>query len=128
MATSTMQNSTESMKGGTSKKAVAAKRKVQARTTVKGKTRPKSADGLSTQLYRQGRDAVSSVYDSAAKVGARAGRAMPDLRGNLDLRARSQSLYTTMEEHPFVIGAVGLGVGMVLAALLPSVSSPRRQR
>ena len=128
MATSTMQNSTEGMKGSTAKKAVTAKRKVQARTTIKGKTRAKSSDGLSTQLYRQGRDAVSSVYDSAAKVGARAGRAMPDLRGNLDLRARSQSLYTTMEEHPFVIGAVGLGVGMVLAALLHSPGSQRHQR
>jgi hypothetical protein len=32
-----------------------------------------------------------------------------------------------MEERPIVMGAVGLGVGMVLAALLPSFSN-RRQK
>jgi hypothetical protein len=123
MATSTMQNSTESMRGSTPKKAVKGKRKVQARSIAKRKV--KAHEGLTTQLYRQGRDAVSSAYDSAAKAGARAGNAVPKLPGNLHLRSRSQSLYTMMEERPLVMGAVGLGVGMVLAALLPSMSNHR---
>jgi hypothetical protein len=123
MATSTMQNSTENMRGSTPRKAVKGKRKVQARGSVKPKV--KTHEGLTTQLYRQGREAVSSAYDSAAKAGARAGRAMPKLRENLHLRSRSQSLYTMMEERPLVMGAVGLGAGMVLAALLPSMGSHR---
>jgi hypothetical protein len=123
MATSTMQNRTESTRGSTPKKAVKSKRKVQARGSVKPKV--KTHEGLTTQLYRQGREAVSSAYDSAAKAGARAGGAMPKLRENLHLRSRSQSLYTMMEERPLVMGAVGLGAGMVLAALLPSMGSHR---
>jgi hypothetical protein len=121
MATSTMQNTTETKRANAPKKAV--KSKVQARGSVKRKG--KAREGLTTQLYRQGRDAVSSAYDSAAKAGARASSAMPKLSGNLHLRSRSQSLYTMMEERPLVMGAVGLGVGMVLAALLPSLSSHR---
>jgi hypothetical protein len=123
MATSMMQNSTESMRGSAPKKAVKSKRKVQARGSVKRKA--KAREGLTTQLYRQGRDVVSSAYDSAAKASARAGSAMPKLGENLHLRSRSQSLYTMMEQRPLVMGAVGLGVGMVLAALLPSMSSHR---
>lgn len=123
MATSTMQNSTESMRGSTPRKAVKSKRKLQAHGSIKRKD--KAREGLTTQLYRQGRDAVSSAFDSAAKASARAGSAMPKLPGNLHLRSRSQSLYTMMEERPLVMGAVGLGVGMVLAALLPSMGSHR---
>jgi hypothetical protein len=122
MATSTMQNSTESVRGSAPKK-IATKRKVQARGSIKRKG--KASEGLTMQLYRQGRDGVSSAYDSAAKASARAGSAMPKLRGNLHLLSRSQSVYAMMEERPLVMGAVGLGVGMVLAALLPSMGSHR---
>jgi hypothetical protein len=99
---------------------------VKARAVSKRRARAEAPEGLGAQLYRQGRDAVSGVYDSAATVGARASKAMPKLRGNLHLRSRGQSIYSTMEEHPLVIGAVGLGVGMVLAALLPSAKNLRR--
>ncbi len=125
MATSTLQNSTESVKRNSSKKA--AKRKMQMRTGLKNKGKDKPAGGFTTQLYRNGRDAVASAYDSAAKAGARASNAMPNVRGNLHLRSRSQSLFTMMEERPLVMGAVGLGVGMVMAALLPSMSNHRHQ-
>lgn len=127
MATSTMQNSTDSLKGHTSRKAAKSKI-VKSRTAVKRKSKPKVSEGLSAQIYRQGRDVASSVYDSASKAGTRASRALPDIRSNLKVRERGQSLYTTMEEHPFVIGAVGLGVGMVLAALLPSANTTRHKR
>jgi hypothetical protein len=125
MATSTMQGSSESMKRSTSKKA--AKREVQTRTSLKSKGKDKPAGGFTTQLYRHGRDAVASAYDSAAKAGARASNAIPNVRGNFQLRSRSQSLFTMMEERPLVMGAVGLGVGMVMAALLPSMSSHHHQ-
>lgn len=126
MATSTTQNSPESIKGNTPRKTAKVTPKAQARASLKRKG--KAADGLTTKLYRQGRNAVSSAYDSAAKAGARATSALPELPGNLHLRSRSQSLYHLMEERPLVMGAVGLGVGMVLAALLPSFSSQRHQR
>ena len=83
---------------------------------------------MTVNLSTQGKDAVSSVYDSAAKAGARASKAMPDLRVNLDLRSSSRSMYSMMEERPLVVGAVGLGVGMMLAALFPSVTGQRQQR
>jgi tetrahydromethanopterin S-methyltransferase subunit F len=127
MATSTVQSNLENNRAAANKKAAKTRNKMKARA-VTGKTRAKTAESLSAQLYRQGRDAVSGAYDSAAKAGAKASRAMPDLRYNLDLRSRSQSLYSTMEAHPIVIGAVGLGVGMVLAALLPSTGKLRSRR
>lgn len=127
MTTSAMQNISENKKGKLSKGSI--KPKVRARSN--GKKTGAKADGLAAKLYHQGRDAVSSAYDSAAKAGAKAGakasRALPHLPNDLHLRSRGQSFYTMMEERPIVMGAVGLGVGMVLAALLPSFSSDRRK-
>lgn len=123
MTTSTMQNTSENKKGKLSKATI--KRKVQARAN--GKKTGAKADGLAANLYHQGRDAVSNAYDSAAKLGAKAGRSLPHLPNDLHLRSRGQSVYTMMEERPIVMGAVGLGVGMVLAALLPSFSSHRQK-
>lgn len=127
MVTSTMQKSPDNLKDSISRKSTKPKI-AKTRSTVKGKSKLKASERLRDQIYRQGREAVSTVYESASEVGARASRAMPDLRHNLNLRARSQSLYTTVEEHPLVIGAVGLGVGMVLAALLPSANTTRHKR
>lgn len=123
MATTTLQNSTETTRGGNPPKAVKAKRKLQARRSSKI-----PAEALTSRLYREGRDAVSSAYDSATEAGARARIALPKLRNKLHLRERSQSAFTMMEERPLVLGAVGLGVGMVLATLLPSFSSHRSKR
>lgn len=123
MATTTTQNGTESTKGIKPRVSVKGKRKVQSRGRGK-----KAAEGLATRLYRSGKDAMSSAYDSAADAGMKAGRSLPKLRTNLHLRDRSQSLYTMMEERPLVMGAVGLGVGIVLAALLPSMGSSRSRR
>ncbi len=123
MTTSAMQNISENKKGKLSKGSI--KPKVRARSN--GKKTGAKADGLAAKLYHQGRDAVSSAYDSAAKAGAKASRALPHLPNDLHLRSRGQSFYTMMEERPIVMGAVGLGVGMVLAALLPSFSSDRRK-
>ena len=125
MVTTSMQNSSETLKRSTSKKAVPKKRNGQARS---GKSKNKTSAQLTAHLYEQGKNAISSVYDSAAKVGARASKAMPNIRGNLDLRSRSHSIYTVMEERPLVAGAVGLGVGIMLAALLPVATGHRQQR
>lgn len=124
MVTTSMQNSSETLKGGTSKKTVPKKRNVQARS---GKSKNKTSAELNAHLYEQGKVALSSVYNSAAKAGARASKAMPNKRGNLDLRLRSRSIYSMMEERPLVAGAVGLGVGIMLAALLPLSTGHRPQ-
>ncbi len=123
MATSTTQKNTDNLKATKPKAAkVGSTLKHKAKAKARASTRP------GAQIYRQGRDAVSGIYDSASKASARAKRGMPDLRSTLDVRAHSQSLYTTIEEHPFVMGAVGLGVGMVLAALLPSANAIGQKR
>lgn len=123
MATTTTQSNSENTKNSRPTKSIRAKGKVKTRRTVKT-----SPEGMTAKLYREGKDAVSSAFDSASIAGVRVGKALPKLRNNLHLRARSQSLYTMMEERPLVLGAVGLGVGMVLAGLLPSVSSYRHKR
>ncbi len=124
MVTTSTQNSSENVKGGASKKAVPKKRNRQARS---GKGKHKTSVELTAHLYEQGKNAISSVYDSAAKAGARASKAMPNIRGNLDLRSHSRSVYSMIEERPLVLGAVGLGVGIMLAALLPLASVHRQQ-
>jgi hypothetical protein len=123
----TTQISVDTPKRSSLKKNAKPARAAKARAKRKSALHNSESEGLGAQLYRQGREAMSGAYDSASKVGSRASKAMPSLRGNLDLRSRSQSLYQTMEEHPFVIGAVGLGVGMVLAAMLPSVDRLRHR-
>jgi protein-disulfide isomerase-like protein with CxxC motif len=123
MATTTLQNISEAIRGSRPAKAIKAKRKLQARRRNK-----KAVEAVATKLYRDGRDAVSSAYDSATQAGVRARIALPKLRNKLHLRERSQSVYTMMEERPLVLGAVGLGVGMVLATLLPSFRSHRSKR
>jgi hypothetical protein len=120
MATTTLQNTSEAAKGSKPAKAIAAKRKLGARSRKK---EPVAA--VATKLYREGRDAVSNAYDSATQAGARARIALPKLGSKLHLRERSQSVQTMVDEHPLILSAVGLGVGMVLATLLPSFSSHR---
>jgi hypothetical protein len=128
MATTTMQSETETTKRSGPRKVAKTKRAVKARAAPRRKAKTDTSEGLGTQLYRQGRDAVSGVYDTASTLGTRARRAMPKLRGGVDLRSRRESVYSTMEEHPLVIGAVGLGVGMVLAAMLPSMNRRNSHR
>jgi hypothetical protein len=123
MANSATQNSSDTVKTTGARKAGGGKRKV-AKAGSSSKARSKAQHENSSSLYQQGRDALSGAYDTASK----AGRSLPKLSGELHLRQRGQSLYTMMEERPLVLGAVGLGVGIVLATLLPSMSHSRSHR
>ncbi len=123
MANSATQNSSDTVKKPGARKARSATRKV-AKAGSSSKGRRKVQNGHSSSLYQQGRDALSGAYDTAAK----AGRSLPKLSGDLHLRERGQSVYAMMEERPLVMGAVGLGVGIVLATLLPSMNHPRSHR
>lgn len=130
MVSTTVQSNTTANKGGAPKKARSGKRKVASRArAANGRSRTRRArgassnrsQGMTAQLYRQGRDMVSGAYETAAK----AGRSMPR---SIGLRARGKSAYSMLEERPLVMGAVGIGVGMVLGALLPSMTSHRGRR
>jgi hypothetical protein len=127
MVTATMPNTAEKSRAPTRAKVAKGKSRVKARSSGKKRAKATVPEGLTAQVYRQGREAISGAYDTAASAGSRVRRGMPKLGGNLHLRSRGQSLYATMEEHPYVIGAVGLGVGMVLAAFMPMTSSYRRK-
>jgi hypothetical protein len=96
--------------------------KTPRKKTRKATKRGVKANGdMASQFYQQGRDAVTGSYDSAVK----AGRSFPQMAKSLRRSTRDQSFYTMLEERPLVLGAVGLGVGMVVAAILPSMTSHR---
>jgi hypothetical protein len=114
MATSTVQNATETVKKNL-KKAGGANAKTKRGRPVGRKSRTGETETMTAQLYRQGKDAVAGAYETATL----AGRALPSTR---QIREQGQSVYSMMEERPLVMGAVGLGVGIALAALLPSMS------
>ena len=63
------------------------------------------------QAYRQGRRVAKRVY-------AAAGNAMHDVR----MPAR-RDLESFAEQNPLVLGAVGLGLGVVIGTLLPRYTS-----
>lgn len=70
-------------------------------------------------LLARSKNAVSDAYDWAADS---AERVMPD----------RSSFQTMMAEKPFVVGAVGLGIGAVIGMLLPdrlteSLSLPKKR-
>jgi hypothetical protein len=122
MATSTVQHASD-MASKSLKKTRAVKSKAKAGRPFGTKNRTKNGESMSAQLYRQGKDAVAGVYETAAK----ASRAMPKIPSTRELRQQGQSVYSMMEERPLVMGAVGLGVGIALAALLPSLKHSGKQ-
>jgi hypothetical protein len=122
MATSTIQSSSETPKAP-SKKARTVKRNAGSGVT-KGRSRNKNSESMTSKIIRQGKDAVSGAYDTAAK----ARRSMPKMPSARELRDSGHSVYSMMEERPLVLGAVGLGVGIALAALLPSLKHNDNRR
>ena len=123
MATSTVQSTSDTTKN-IAKKARGVKTKAKAGRPVGTKNRAKDAESMTSQIYRQGKDAMSGAYDTATK----ARRAMPRMPSARELREQGQSVYSMMEERPLVLGVVGLGVGIALAALLPSMTRNGRHR
>jgi hypothetical protein len=125
MVNTAIQNSTDSAKPAARKKSAPAKRKNASRkAVVSAKARNGNSKGISSKLYRQGRKAVAGVYDAANTLGS----SLPSMPRNLHLRERGQSMYDMVENKPLVFGVVGLGVGMVIAALLPSMHNRNSHR
>jgi len=73
----------------------------------------------SDQALRQGRRAIAKAYDWADE----ATHMVPRLR---DLRLPRRGDFGAIREaNPLLLGAVGLGIGIVLASLMPSRFSAR---
>ncbi len=124
MVNTSTQTSSDTAKSAVPKKSTSSKRKVSARKNgSSAKSRGKNSQGMTAKLYRQGRDVMESAYDAASGIGS----SLPKISGNLDLRKRGQSIYSAVENKPLIFGAVGLGVGIVLAALMPSLSNHNTQ-
>jgi hypothetical protein len=70
--------------------------------------------GRAEQLLRQGKRVVNKAYDWAGD----AGRAVPRLTKQLRLPQRSDLDDLT---NPLVVGAIGLGIGVVLGTLMPQM-------
>jgi hypothetical protein len=121
MATTPNQTGTDKPRRESVKKQ---KRRKRSATTRNGNGRGNANGGMTTQLYRQGRDMVASAYDGATRAGSN----LPKLARRMHLRSRGQSIYAAIEERPIVMGVVGLGVGMVIAALLPSMTRSHHNR
>lgn len=68
-------------------------------------------------LLRQGREALSGAYDQARSTG----RSIRRMGSDIDLGASRRSVAHMIEDNPLVLGAVGLGIGMVIGAMMPSV-------
>ena len=117
MVDTSVQNSNPASKTSGRSKFVSSKRKsASAKNGATRKTRGKNQQGLTSKLYSQGRNAVEGAYNTASDIGS----SLPKISRNLHLRDRSQTVYDMIENKPLIFGAVGLGVGMVIAALLPT--------
>jgi hypothetical protein len=117
-----------------------------ARSKIARKTRPASrkaaasAKRASTSASRRPSQSTFAGYsDSAARLIARgkeafgnayawageASSALPKATRDLGLPDQ-KSLKTMIDERPLIIGAVGLGIGVALGSMLPTVGLPNR--
>jgi hypothetical protein len=125
MVNTSVQTNTDKAKPGSPKRTAVQKRKSAARKNGKSaKSRSRTQMGVTESVYRHGRNAVTGAYKSASEMGG----SLPKMARNMHLRERGQSMYDMVEKKPLVFGAVGLGVGMVIAALLPSMGNRNSHR
>lgn len=85
-----------------------------------------SSGGIAARVLSRGRKAAGSAYDWAAEGASRAiplaSRSMPDQR----------TVQRLVDERPYMLGALGLGIGAMIGLMLPSplhaVSRPSPRR
>lgn len=106
------------------RKRASAKRSSKVSNRRKGaRSRTASASGRSStdRMLRQGR----SVMNRAYSIAEEARRAMPRMP-RVDLRLPRRSDFDALTDaNPLVIGAIGLGLGVVLGTLMPQRVSGR---
>lgn len=97
-------------------------------STRKAAPRPRNAAGLfeygesASRFLARSQQALASAYDWAGSKGRRIPEAikrahLPDAR----------SLQSLAEEKSAILGAVGIGVGILIGAMLPSMGSSSRR-
>lgn len=108
----------------TRQSAAARKRRSTSTTKQSARANGRAGSTSASKFLKQGRDALSGAYDQVSS----ASRSLPNMtRYVTDGRSR-QSITRMIEERPLVLGAVGLGIGMVLAALIPSMRGSHNDR
>ncbi len=118
-----------------------------AKAKVARKTKPESrklaasakrASRAATKRLSKGQSTFAGYSDSAARLIARgkeafgdayawageAGSALP--KATRDHLPDQKSLKTMIDERPLIIGAVGLGIGVALGSMLPTIRLPGR--
>jgi hypothetical protein len=103
-----------------------AKNKVGNKKSKRARTKASSAAfaerTTNGDLLSKGRRAMGDAYDWAQQKG----HYLPSAS---DLHLPDQRAIRNMvEERPLMLGAIGLGIGMVIGAMLPSYGSPRTGR
>jgi hypothetical protein len=124
---------TSNAKAQISKIAKPAKRK--ASTAVKGISRSvKNPNGKTQSMLAGYSDSAQRLISrSKAAFGDAsewAGKTLPRAARNLGVPDQ-RSVQTFMAEKPLIVGAVGIGIGVVLGAMLPAVGSkaaPKRRK
>jgi hypothetical protein len=122
----------------------AAKSKIARKTRPASRKTAASAKRASRSASRRpspGQSTFAGYSDSAARLIARgkaafgdayawageASSALPKATRDLGLPDQ-RSLKTMIDERPLIIGAVGLGIGVALGSMLPTVSLPGRRK
>lgn len=119
---STKTSTSRSRKSGRRSRRASASRQSGSKRSARSRSSRRS-NGVANTLMAGGRSALNQAYNlagQAGNAGSRAIRNMPD----------SRSLQTMMDERPLLLGAVGLGIGVLIGAMLPSIhgSSGHQQR
>ena len=73
-----------------------------------------SARAAASDTMTAATEAVSGTYRSGIDAASRAGDQVSE-----SFRQSKESLFETMESHPFLVGGVGLVIGAVIASALP---------
>lgn len=121
MVTNTTQDTSKVLKAEALKKIRGIKAKPKSfKRSRKTKANGSTANNITGQAYRSGKNVLVSAYHSAEEVSSKVRRAMPRL--NLSSRGLSRSVHTVIEDRPVVLGMIGFGVGVALAAIIPIFS------
>lgn len=108
----------------------------KAKATAKRTTRATNKLANETQTTLQGYSASAqrlikrgkAAFGDASAWAGKTASALPKTARNIGAPDQ-QAVQTFMSERPLIVGAVGLGLGVVLGSMLPSIDSkPKSER